>query len=143
MSCKLDKILLQDLMEGTIDPVERIFVEEHLKTCTGCRRELTELKLLFWDLNNKVNYEIDMPEELDTIKDAVLKEVCEKNPRRTASVLMEQQRKTLKASGKFLEFVPGVKEGGNIIKEGAKAAPSAIGKASIGLLKGAKMLIAK
>ncbi len=55
MNCKLDRVLLQDLLEDIIDPVEKLVVEEHLKICKECRKELTELKLLFWDLNNKSN----------------------------------------------------------------------------------------
>ena len=143
MDCKLDKALLQDLIEGVIDPVERVFVEEHLKNCKECRREMTELKLLFWELDNKVNYEVEIPEELDLIRNSLLESVAENAPKSTSGMVIEQQRKNIKATGAFLEYIPGVKESGKLVKEGAKAAPSAIGKASMGLIKGAKMLLAR
>lgn len=143
MECKLDKSLLQDMVEGIIEPGEKILLEEHLKLCKQCRRELTELKLLFWDLNNKDNYEIDIPKELDLLKDVVIKKTVQKQSLTPAGVLMEQQINTMKSSSKFLEFVPGIKQGGKLIKEGAKATPTALTKASKGLVKGAKKLIAK
>lgn len=144
MDCKLDKALLQDLLEGVIDPLEKIFVEEHLKTCKDCRKELTQLKLLFWDLDNKSNYDIEIPRELDLLKDSIIEKSAGKTSQSITGMVIDVQRSTLKASGMFLDYVPGVKESGKLVKEGVKAAPSAIGKAaSKGLVKGVRMLLAK
>jgi hypothetical protein len=143
MDCKLDKFLLQDLLEGIIDPLEKLFVEEHLKTCKECRKELTELKLLFWDLANKSNYEIDFPAELDHIKDSLLERVAGKASKTATEIVIDIQRQNARASGMFLDFVPGVKTSNKLVKEGVKAAPSAIGKLSKGLVKGTKFLLAQ
>lgn len=143
MDCKFDKFLLQDLLDGVIDPVEKIFLEEHLKVCKECRKEMTALKLLFWDLDNKDNYDVEIPQELDLIKDAVLRRSVGKAQKNIAGMVIEQQRETLKISSKFLEYVPGVKEGGKLLKEGARATPSVIRKASMHLVKGTKGLLAK
>ncbi|MHB1654477.1 MAG: anti-sigma factor family protein [Desulfitobacteriaceae bacterium] len=142
MDCKLDKVLLQDLLEGMIDPVEKLFVEEHLKTCKGCRKELSELKLLFWDLNDKSNYDIDLPAELDQMKDSILESVAGKASKSATEIIFDIQRQNVRASGMFLNFVPGVKASNKLVKEGVKAAPSAIRKVSNGLVKGTKFLLA-
>lgn len=143
MNCKLDKFLLQDLLEGVIDPIEQLFVEEHLKSCKECRIELTELKLLFWDLNDKFNYGITLPAELDVLKDTLLERVAGKVSKSPAEVVIDIQRKNVSALGTFLNHVPGVKASNKLVKEGVKAAPSAIGKVSKGLLKGTKFLLAQ
>lgn len=143
MACKLDKVLLQDLLEGIIDPVEKLFVEEHLKSCKECRKELTELKLLFWDLNDKSNYAIDLPVELDQIKDTLVEHIVGKASQSTASALIDIHRNTIKSAGKFLDYVPGVTASNNLVKEGLKATPSALKKVSKGLIKGTKLLMAK
>lgn len=143
MTCKLDKTLLQDLLEGIIDPVEKLFVEEHLKSCQECRIELNELKLLFWDLNDKSNYEIELPVELDQLKVDLLKQTSEPSSRSTFTTIMEIQRKNVKSASSFLDYVPGVKAGNTLAKEGLKATPSALKSVSKRLLKNTKLLKAK
>ncbi|CAA7601333.1 Putative zinc-finger [Acididesulfobacillus acetoxydans] len=143
MDCKLDKVLLQDLLEGTIDPVEKLFVEEHLKTCRECRQELTELKLLFWDLFDKSNYEVSLPSELDQIKDLILANAAEQPAKSTAEIICDIQRQNIRASGMFLDYVPGLKTGNMLVKESVKAAPSAMLRISKGLVKATKFFLAK
>lgn len=143
MNCKLDKVLLQDLLEGVIDPLEQLFVEEHLKSCKECRKELTELKLLFWDLNDKFNHDITLPTELDVLKDTILERVVGTVSKSPAEVIIDIQRKNISALGTFLNHVPGVKASNKLVKEGVKAVPFAIGKVSKGLVKGTKFLLAQ
>ena len=143
MNCKLDKVLLQDLLEGVLDPIEQLFVEEHLKTCKECRKELNELKLLFWDLNDKSNYELTIPAELDYLKNILLERVVGPVSKNPTEAIINIQRRNVRALGIFLNCVPGVKASNQLVKEGVRAAPSAIGKVSIGLLKGTKYLLAQ
>lgn len=143
MDCKLDKDLLQDLLEGVIEPIEKLFVEEHLKSCQECRKELTELKLLFWDLNDKSNYEIELPAELDQIKDSLLKQTIGKASESTVTALINIQRNNIRTAGKFLDYVPGATASNNLVKESLKATPSVIKKVSKGLIKSTKLLLAK
>jgi len=143
MNCKLDKFLLQDLLEGIIDPLEQFFVEEHLKSCKECRKDLSELKLLFWDLNDKCNYDITLPAELDILKDTILEGVVGTVTKTPTEVVIDIQRKNISALGTFLNHVPGVKASNKVVKEGLKAAPSAIGKVSKRLVKGTKFLLAQ
>lgn len=143
MDCNLDKDLLQDLLEGVIEPIEKLFVEEHLKSCQECRKELTELKLLFWDLNDKSNYEIEFPAELDQIKDSLLKQTIGKASESTVTALINIQRNNIRTAGKFLDYVPGATASNNLVKESLKATPSVIKKVSKGLIKSTKLLLAK
>lgn len=134
MSCdKIDASLLQDFLEKTIDPLEKIFIESHLNTCSECRRELSELKLTFWELDNKGNYEIEYPKELDTMRTNLIDTFLGKATRSSTQKVVDMQVNTIKMSSKFLEYMPGAKQTPKILK-----------KASKGLAKGLKnMLIAK
>ena len=143
MECKLDVTLLQDLLEGVIDPVEKLFVEEHLKTCKQCRKELAELKLLFWDLNDKTNYDISMPAELTHIKETLLEEFAAMPTRNTTEIVLDVHRKNARAAGMFLDYIPGVKASNELVKKGVRTAPSALGKVSKALVKGTRFLLAE
>lgn len=70
--CKMDLNLLQDYIDGTIEPLERVVLEEHLRVCADCRKELNRLKLIDWDLKNffAETGEIPVPEELAVLRDA-------------------------------------------------------------------------
>nr|WP_114297735.1 zf-HC2 domain-containing protein [Anaerobacterium chartisolvens] len=143
MNCNLDKSLLQDLLEGIIDPIEKIVVEEHLKCCSECRRELSELKLLLWDLNNKDNYEVEFPDELDDIKEAILGKVVSNGGKSAAGAVVEAQKRTLASSVAFVKYIPGAKGGGRLIKKGGRAASAVVWKASKSFVKGVGKIIAK
>lgn len=133
MSCeKVDAALLQDYLENTIDPLERIFIENHLTICKECRRELSELKLLFWDLDNKSNFEIEFPAELDDMKAGLINKVLGKGPKSSTSKIIDMQVNNLKLSGNFLNYMPGAKQTPKVIKQASK-----------GLAKKVKTLIAK
>ena len=70
--CKMDLNLLQDYIDGTIEPLERVVLEEHLRLCADCRKELNRLKLIDWDLKNYFREagEVPVPEELAVLRDA-------------------------------------------------------------------------
>jgi len=134
MSCeKVETSLLQDYLEKTIDPLEKIFIESHLNTCKQCRRELSELKLMFWELDNKGNYETEYPKELDTMGTDLIDTFLGKKLKSSTRKVVDMQVNTLKISQKFLKYMPGAKQTPKILK-----------KASKGLAKGVrKILIAK
>lgn len=74
MSCKLDKQLLYSLADNTIEPLERIFVEEHLKYCYECKKDLRQIK----EIDNRLNeleFEIPIPEKLSVLSQ-LLAENC-------------------------------------------------------------------
>lgn len=66
MICKLDKQLIYSLADNTIEPLERIFVEEHLKYCDECKKELQQIKELDNGLS-ELEFEIPIPEKLSVL----------------------------------------------------------------------------
>jgi hypothetical protein len=66
MSCKLDNKLLYSLADNTIEPLERIFVEEHLKYCDKCKKELHKIKQID-NVLSEFEFEIPIPEKLSVL----------------------------------------------------------------------------
>lgn len=132
MTCdKIDASMLQEYLENTIDPLEKIFVENHLTICKECRRELSELKLLLYDLDDKSNYVIEIPAELETMRDDIIDSFLGKR-KSPSKKIIEMQVETIKTTGKFIKFLPG-----------AKQAPKVLKQASNGLKKGVKQGVKK
>ncbi|MBE6062919.1 MAG: zf-HC2 domain-containing protein [Clostridium butyricum] len=69
--CSLDKYLLYSYGDETIDELEKIFVEEHLKYCSECRQKLKEIKDFDNELEN-LNYDdIIFPDKLSVLSELV------------------------------------------------------------------------
>ena len=81
--------------------------------------------------------------ELDYLKETLLDRLVRTASKNPAEVIIDIQRQNVRALGSFLNLVPGVKASNKLVKEVVKAAPSAIGKVSKGLLKGTKFLLAQ
>jgi hypothetical protein len=71
MDCKLDKNLLYAYADKTIDPLEKIFVEEHLKYCDACKKDLDVIYLIDENLNN-IQEDLILPERLSMISKLVV-----------------------------------------------------------------------
>lgn len=132
MSCNLiDTSLLQDFIEGNLDSLERTFVEAHLNICAHCRKEAADIKLIMWDLSDKSNYDVEYPQELNSLGIELIDKLAKDN-RRTTTKVWDAQKQNFKNSSSFIKYLPG-----------AKQAPKFLKKASNGIKEGAKALIAK
>ena len=80
MECSVGSYMIQMYIEGTIDPLEKIFVEEHLKVCKNCRKELTRLKLLYFELEN-LDEPSEVPDVLEQVSNMVLDNVFDTGSR--------------------------------------------------------------
>ncbi|GEM_PF-3666841 len=78
IQCQMDRVLLEEYVEGLSDRLEKILVEEHIKKCTCCRNEITELKLLSWELRNLAEQKVEYPEELENLCESLIDSVCQK-----------------------------------------------------------------
>ncbi len=135
-NCKFDLDFIQKYAEGDIDPLEKIFVEEHIKVCRSCRKELTEMKLLFWELEDINKNELQVPVEIDNIREKVIDLIFEDEPSKYGlKEFLKQQKKVFTDISSFVNFIPGTNKGKII----AKKAPSVLyrlsGKAFKGSLK--------
>lgn len=71
MVCKFDLKLIHDYAENDISELEKIFVEEHLKYCSKCQKELNFIK----DINKgfkEVFDKINIPDRLGIISELII-----------------------------------------------------------------------
>lgn len=116
MSCKFDKTLLQDYLENTIEPLEKIFLEEHLKCCRECKKELNELKLLFFDLEFTSREDVKFPNELDGVREMALGMIDSKDNGFGPVEYLKTQKAVVNGSTTFLKYFAG-----NVKKIGKRA----------------------
>ena len=117
MGCSFDQNLLQDYLENTIEPLEKIILIEHLKVCKKCRQELTELKLLYWEFNSLPD--IDLPEEVQSVKEAVMNTIAEEqingNNKYSFKNYISTQSGALESASIFLRFIPGTTKASKLL----------------------------
>lgn len=127
MECKFDTALLQDYAEGTIDDLEKIFVDEHLKVCRKCKKELTHLKLLFWELEGINDEEIDIPHELESIRENIVDSIlADENEGFGIKKLLSIQKNNLETSNMYINYIPGK----DLFQKGVKKSSSILYNAS-------------
>lgn len=125
MDCKFDSDLIQMYIDGTIEPLEKVFVEEHLKVCKKCRKELTQFKLLYYELESLEEVE-EFPEELEQVRNIVLDNIFEAPNKYGIKDFINQQKKALVMATEFVEHVPGKK----LVGKGIKATGTILGTAT-------------
>jgi len=70
MCCKVDKELLYALDDKTIEPLEKIFIEEHIKYCTDCQKDLKLIAIINEDIKDEL-IDFEFPDKLSIISQLV------------------------------------------------------------------------
>lgn len=85
MGCSFDKNILSRFARGKIEPLEKVFMEEHIKKCSECRSYLENERIIA--KSEKKNFrKIASEEEIEDVKkDAVFKG-SEKSSKATTSM---------------------------------------------------------
>ncbi len=69
--CKMDKQLLYSYADNTIEPLEKIILEEHLKYCKECENELKEIKNMEYNLEKFDFEDIEIPDRLSILSEII------------------------------------------------------------------------
>ncbi len=137
MECKIDKYLLYEYLDKTIDPLEKIFLEQHLKDCIQCRKDITQMKLVLWEMDEIRESEIEVPPDIYKVREAALSQIFEEgNSKLTVKDVVSLPLEGLKLGGEILNCIPAVKSSNTLIKTGAKYSSKIISSASSKLLSG-------
>lgn len=128
MSCEFDREIIQKYADNTIDPLEFIFLKEHINYCVECRNELemvmaleNELYKFFVD-DSEVG---DLESMITTLVDDCMREL---NKRERLKYMlnsgMQIGSRIMVNSLKFLKFIPGSKA----VSKGTRRTASFTGK---------------
>ena len=142
MSCGFDRTLIQEYVDNTIDPLEFIFLKEHINYCGECKRELD----MFMTLENELEKFFDdspVAKDLDLMVESLVDDCMYELNRRekpwyAMKKSMEMGSRIMKNSIKFMEYIPG----GKRVSRRAKKTFSNTGSLMAGLVKkGASKLL--
>lgn len=142
MNCKLDKDLLYAYADETIDPLERIFVEEHLKYCDSCKKDLKLIYIIDENLKN-LEEDLILPERLRTISELIVENCLNEGEREDTKARLKNIyslyldiNKNIVAPGKFYKQNPFNKFINDKINESANQLGKTIRKYTYKKLKG-------
>ncbi|HYF82334.1 MAG TPA: hypothetical protein VEB00_04815 [Clostridia bacterium] len=123
MSCCFDKEIIQKYVDNTIDPLEFIFLKEHMNYCGECRRELD----LVMTLENQLSKFFDDDSEAKELDLLITKLVydcmdeVEKNKKLKYAINrgIELGSCIVDNSTRFVEYIPGSKRMSKGVKKTA------------------------
>lgn len=140
MGCKFDKEIIHKYIDNTIDPLELIFLKEHIKVCEDCRTELELMSKLDDSLYGYFEgiQPIELPEDFSL---SVLNKCYESKKltfRQRVKSAIEINQVIISNTTRFAGYIPGTKAAG----KAAKLAGRGINKALKSCLSfGVKKLI--
>lgn len=135
MSCGFDREIIQKYADNTIEPLEFIFLKEHINYCSECRKELEMLMTLENGLHEFFNDDSevkDMDLDISGIVDDCMRELNKREKLKYAlKRSIESGKRIIDNSARFAGFLPGSKyiakrvkrtasSAGNIVKSYAK-----------------------
>lgn len=133
--------LLQQYIDGALEPLEKIILAEHLSDCHRCRRELNQLKLLDWDMRHEPV--IEPPAELAAYRVAALKtHLAAEKAAQVNTASRERwslQKQTVQYTFAFISFNPVNRS----VNRAVKSTFSALGRAAGAGLKKRNPLLAR
>ena len=122
--------LLEQFIDGELEPVEALFLSEHLAGCRSCRQMLNQLKLIDWDLKHQPVVEV--PPELEVYRTAAIKAhlatfktVKKSDPLKDTWRL---QKQILQHSFGFVSYIPINRAVSNSAKKGVAIFAGAAGR---------------
>lgn len=122
--------LLEQFIDGELEPVEALFLSEHLAGCRSCRQMLNQLKLIDWDLKHQPVVEV--PPELEVYRTAAIKAhlatfktVKKSDPLKDTWRL---QKQILQHSFGFVSYIPINRAVSNSAKKGVAILAGAAGR---------------
>lgn len=123
MDCNLDRNLLQESLDGSLNWVEDLLLMDHLRVCKSCREEYDRMATFFSDLDSLADL-VHIPDNLLLIRNQQLKDLIEleAGPAYSYKSMVSVQKAIIKSAGNFTKFVPG----SDHLEQGLKRAPQAL-----------------
>jgi len=126
MTCRFDREIILKYADNTIEPLELIFLKEHIKYCNECKAELDLIINLEDRLDKFFNYDSDI-KDLDMIIESLVDEcMSELNKREKLKYALRRSMEVgngiMDNTVRFVEFIPGRKHLSKGVKKTASVA---------------------
>jgi predicted anti-sigma-YlaC factor YlaD len=143
--CTIDTDLLEDYVDNCLGKPEKLLIETHMRSCLACRKHVSELKLLFWELDRAAKEPVYIPDDISLLGINIRRAAAEDSIKKGSSMHMifTTSADVLKNSFSFTRYViPSirsdvVKSYGHKLKyKAAKAGRSYLKRQITGLMGG-------
>lgn len=123
MTCRFDREIIQKYADNTIDPLELIFLKEHINYCNECREELDLIMDLEDRLDKFFNDDSDT-KDLDMLITSLVDDcMSELNKREKLKYALRRSLEIgsdiMDNTVRFVEFLPGSKPLGKGVRKTA------------------------
>lgn len=123
MTCRFDREIIQKYADNTIDPLELIFLKEHINYCNECREELDLIMDLEDRLDKFFNDDSDT-KDLDMLITSLVDDcMSELNKREKLKYALRRSLEIgsdiMDNTVRFVEFLPGSKSLGKGVRKTA------------------------
>lgn len=108
MSCRFDKEIIQKYIDNTIEPLERIFLKEHLQYCEECRGDFNILMTAENELDKFFNKGIEL-KDIDFMIENIVDNCIGDEQGGILSHSIRIGKRIAENSSKFVNFLPGSK----------------------------------
>lgn len=102
MECNFDKTILHEFIDNSIEPLEMIFLSEHIKHCKSCEEELNMLYKTDKKLKSFYNKKTQYPNRLDGIGKLVIENLSDDD-----EVMKGLKEVIMENSSRFIKLIPG------------------------------------
>lgn len=109
MKCVITEEIIYDYIDGELDDLTALFVNEHLAECKKCKENAAKTKQLFYELHSLEKEKIEIPSDLDAVYGRVSSICSEDKNGFTLKDFLSIQIRILKKQIGFIDFVPGKK----------------------------------
>ncbi len=128
MDCRFDRNIIQKYIDNTIEPLEYIFLKEHLAYCSECKEELEVLSRIdeaLYCVFEEIPCHMDMEAMIGKVVEDCLYESEKKKKLRFAlKKAAEVSVNVVENTTRFTHYLPGNK----LISAGSKKAAAAAGQ---------------
>jgi hypothetical protein len=125
--CNFNKTLLHEYIDGELAPLEVQILEEHLKSCSECRKELNQLKILDWDLHHQDAIEVPY-EQLAQLRKSTFDDCCREywESQETSNLVevYKIQTSSMLMAVNYMHYLPGAR----LIKNAGSSTRNYVGK---------------
>lgn len=134
MSCSFDKEIIQRYIDNRIDQLELVFLQEHIKYCRDCSRELNLLVQLDRELVEYFDLHFDS-ERFDLMLETIVGDLID-DKKKAITVLSTIKKgftigkNAVDASASFMRYLPGSTMIPKMVKKTAKATGRVAGYAA-------------
>ena len=131
--CVMDEYMLEEYVDNTLSKPEKLLIEAHIKNCVHCRKYVTGLKLLIWDLEQAGKEPVAVPGSIKDLSSNIWENIsaADRTEKSTARLMLANSASVFKNAFAFTSYMFPTVKPGSILPAAMKHASSIGGKLKV------------